>query len=225
MIGVATPGMMPAMPEAPRIRHIEDIPAIPAGGVGYRLVRRALGITAFGVNAFTADAGEELIEDHDETTSAAGGHEELYVVIAGHARFEIDGAEHDAPAGTLVFLPDPRSRRSATALADGTTALAVGGAPGRPYEVSAWEQAFAAKSLADAGDPAAAADLMAPVLADHPDNAHVLYNTACFEALAGRREDALAHLRAAAEIAPETREWAAGDSDFDAIRDDPEFPA
>jgi hypothetical protein len=213
------------MPEAPRVTRIEDIPAIQAGGVGYRLVRRELGIRAFGTNAFTADAGEQLIEEHDEVGSGAGGHEELYVIIAGHARFLIDGAEHDAPAGTLVFLPDPASRRTATALVDGTTALAVGGVPGRAYEVSPWEPLFAAKPLADAGDPGAAADLVAATLADHPDNAHVLYNTACLEALAGRRDDAIAHLRAAVERDPRTREWAAGDSDFDSIRDDPEFPS
>jgi len=213
------------MPEPPRIKHIEDIPAIPTAGVGYRLVRRELGIRAFGINAFTADAGEQLIEEHDERGSGAGGHEELYVVIAGHARFAIDGSEHDAPAGTLVFLPDPESRRTATALADGTTAIAIGGVPGRAYEVSPWEPTFAAKPLADAGDPGAAADLMTAVLADYPGNPHVLYNTACFEALAGRRDDALAHLRAAVELAPHTREWAAEDTDFDSIRDDPTFPA
>jgi tetratricopeptide (TPR) repeat protein len=223
--GSSTTEMMPGMPESPRIKHIDDIPAIPAGGVGYRLVRRELGIRAFGTNAFTADAGHELIEDHDETGSGAGGHEELYVIIAGHARFMIDGVEHDARAGTLVFLPDPESRRSATALVDGTTAIAVGGVPGRAYEVSPWESAFAAKPLADAGDPGAAADLVAGTLADHPRNAHVLYNTACYEALAGRREQALEHLRQAVEIEPKAREWAQTDSDFDAIRDDPDFPA
>jgi hypothetical protein len=213
------------VPEAPRIKHIEDIAPLDAGGVGYRLVRRELGIRAFGTNAFTADAGVQLIEEHDETGSGAGGHEELYVVIAGHARFVIDGTEHDAPAGTLVFIPDPRSHRTATALVDGTTALAVGGAPGHAYEVSPWEPSFAAKGIADAGDPGAAADLMQDALAEHPGNPHVLYNTACYEALAGRRDDAIAHLREAVERRPETREWAAGDTDFDSIRDDPEFPA
>jgi hypothetical protein len=216
--------MMAAMPEAPRIKHIEDIPAIPAGGVGYRLVRRELGITAFGINAFTANAGEHLIEEHDETGSGAGQHEELYLVIAGHARFTIDGDEHDARAGTLVFLPDPASRRLAIALEDGTTAVAVGGVPGEPYRVSPWEPLFAAKGLADAGDAGAAADLAAETLADYPGNAHVLFNSACFEALAGRRDDAIAHVRAAVEINPEMREWAATDADFDSIRDDPEFP-
>jgi len=213
------------VPEAPRIKHIEDIPQVPAGGVGYRLVRRELGIRAFGTNAFTADAGVQLIEEHDETGAGAGRHEELYVVIAGHARFSIDGVEHDAPAGTLVFIPDPTSRRTATALVDGTTALAVGGAPGHAYEVSPWESSFAAKAVADGGDPGGAADLMLEALAENPDNAHVLYNTACFEALAGRRDDALAHLSEAVEINPEARGWAATDEDFASIRDDPRFPA
>jgi hypothetical protein len=216
--------MMAAMPEAPRIKHITDITPIPAAGVGYRLVRRELGITAFGINAFTADAGEHLIEEHDETGSGAGRHEELYLIIAGRARFTIDGEEHDARAGTLVFLPDPESRRMAIALEDGTTAVAVGGEPGRPYQVSPWEPTFAAKPLADAGDPGAAADQMATVLPDYPGNPHMLYNTACFEALAGRRDDAIAHLREAVAINPEMRDWAAQDEDFDSIREDPEFP-
>jgi hypothetical protein len=205
-----------------RIVRLEDIEPLPAGGVGYRLVRRALGIEAFGINGFTADAGVQLIEDHDEMSVNAGRHEELYVVMTGRARFTIDGADHEAPAGTLVFVPDPALRRSAVALEDGTSALAVGGRVGEPYEVSPWESTFVASSL----DPEDAADLMAREAAARPDKAGVLYNAACFEALAGRREDALAHLRAALELEPETvRGWARGDSDLDSLRDDPAFPA
>jgi hypothetical protein len=205
-----------------RIVRLEDIEPLPAGGVGYRLVRRALGIEAFGINGFTADAGVQLIEDHDEMSVNAGRHEELYVVMTGRARFTIDGADHEAPAGTLVFVPDPALRRSAVALEDGTSALAVGGRVGEPYEVSPWESTFVASSL----DPEDAADLMAREAAARPDKAGVLYNAACFEALAGRHEDALAHLRAALELEPETvRGWARGDSDLDSLRDDPAFPA
>jgi tetratricopeptide (TPR) repeat protein len=215
---------MAFMPEAPRITRIEDIPAIEGGGVGYRFVRRTLGVQAFGVNAFTAGAGEQLIEEHDETGSGAGRHEELYVVIAGHARFTIDGAEHDVAAGGLVFVPDPESRRSAVAVADGTVALVVGGRVGEPYAISPWENWFVAKALADGGDPNAAADLMDEAIAEHPDNPAVLYNAACFESLAGRREAAIAHLTAALERDPKMRAWAAEDVDFDPIRDDPAFP-
>jgi hypothetical protein len=208
-----------------RVLRLAEIEPISVAGINWLRVRQPLGVTAFGINAYRADAGEQLIEPHDETGSGAGRHEELYVVIAGHARFTIAGAEHDAPAGTFVFLPDPESRRSATALVDGTAAVAVGGRVGEPYVVAPWEPSFAAKGLADAGDPGAAADVMADALAEYAGDAHVLYNTACFEALAGRREAALAHLNAAVKAAPQTREWAAKDADFDSIRDDPAFPA
>jgi hypothetical protein len=209
-----------------RILRLEDIEPLPAGGVGYRLVRRALGIEAFGINGFTADEGVQLIEEHDEMGVNGGRHEELYVVMTGSARFTIDDAEHDAAAGTLVFIPDPESRRSAVALEDGTSALAIGGRAGEPYEVSPWEPSFAAQGLAAAGDPDGAADLMAREAAARPDKAGILYNAACFEALAGRREAALAHLLAALALEPdEVRRWAAGDSDLDSLRDDPAFPA
>jgi hypothetical protein len=217
--------MMPTVAEAPRIARIDELPAIAVAGVNWRPVRRELDVRAFGVNAYTADAGELLIEEHDETGDGAGGHEEMYVVVSGHARFTIDGADHDAPAGTLVFLPDAASRRSAVAVADGTAALVVGGRPGEAYSVSAWETMFVGLAAVEAGDPGRAADLMAGELDRHPGNAGVLYNTACFEALAGRRDAALEHLRAAAEIDPaKVRRWAADDRDLDSIRDAPGFP-
>ena len=213
------------MPEAPRIVHIGEVEPIQSGGVGYRLVRRALGISAFGINAFTADRGVHLIEEHDETGASAGRHEELYVVLTGRARFTIDGADHEAGTGTFVFIPDPESSRAAIALEDGTSAVAIGGRVGEPYEVSPWETSVAATALAAGGEPGAAADLMAQALQEHPGQPQVLYDLACFEALAGRREAALDHLRQAAEIAPdEVSRWAANDSDLDSLRDDPTFP-
>ncbi len=45
------------------------------------------------------------------------------------------------------------------------------------------------------------------------------YNLACYAAMAGRREDALRHLEIAFAGNPQTREWAAGDSDLDAPLD------
>ena len=49
------------------------------------------------------------------------------------------------------------------------------------------------------------------------------YNLACCESLAGRKADALEHLRPVVEKSAQLREFAKGDSDFDPIRDDPEF--
>jgi adenylate cyclase len=66
---------------------------------------------------------------------------------------------------------------------------------------------------------------LAEALREHGDHPSVLYNAACAEALLGDREAALEHLAAAIAAEPKAREWAAGDSDLDALRDDPAFPA
>ena len=110
------------------------------------------------------------------------------------------------------------------AVEDGTMAIAVGGRPGEPYEVSPWEPIVRREALVRAGDPGAPSP-DGRSARPFPKNPHVLYNTACFEAVAGRREDALKHLQAASALSPDVLEWASRDPDFDDIRDDPEFPA
>src|SRR6185503_6792088 len=95
-----------------RSLHIRDIDPTPIlnGTVQWRPVRRTLDVRAFGINAYSGEkSGDQVIE------------------------------EHDAPAGTLVFLPDPASKRVAYAADPETTVLAIGGPVGRPYAVSPWE--------------------------------------------------------------------------------------
>lgn len=99
-------------------------------------LRDALDIGAFGVNAWRADAGGQLIERHDE---ADEGHEELYVVIRGRARFEIAGETLDAPFGTALAIP-PEAERYAEALEDGTLVLTVGARRGEAFSPSPWEE-------------------------------------------------------------------------------------
>jgi tetratricopeptide (TPR) repeat protein len=207
-----------------RVARIDDLPLINEGHA-WRAVRQPLGINAFGVNAFTADEDTEVIEDHDETGGNAAGHEELYVVVRGHARFTVDGEDIDAPAGTLVFVDDPASRRGAHATADGTIVLVVGGRAGEVYAPSPWEVSSYAAYLATHGEPERALALAREVVEAHPDNPAAFYNAACTESLAGERDAALEHLARAVELEPKAVEWAAGDSDLDAIRDDPRFPA
>lgn len=86
-----------------------------------------------------------MVEPHDERDDEAqltDGHEELFAVMSGHAVFTVDGADVDAPAGTLVFVRAPALIRSARATADGTAILAIGGRAGAPFEVSRWERAW-----------------------------------------------------------------------------------
>jgi tetratricopeptide (TPR) repeat protein len=207
--------------------HLDEIsPVAGAGELGILPVRVRFGIESFGVNAYTALAdGGRVIEEHDELSAGAGRHEELYFVARGHAVFILDGEEVDAPAGTFVFISDPAVRRGAIGREEGTTVLVVGGVPGKAFQASPWEAWLEASPHLEAGEPERGIQIFERTLATYPGNPNVFYNLACFEALAGRRDDAIAHLRDAVELAPDMREWAAKDEDFDAIRDDPEFPS
>jgi tetratricopeptide (TPR) repeat protein len=207
------------------VLSVDDLDAISVAGVVWHPIRRRLGIHAFGVNAYTAErAGEHVIEEHDESTSGAGGHEELYVVLRGHATFTVDGETRAAPAGTMVFLRDPKVRRSAVADEEGTLVLAIGGEPGKAYEVSPWEHSFAAAPALARGDWDEAIALIEAGLAEHPDNPSLNYNLACAESRAGRTADALEHLGRAIAAKPEYVKLASEDVDFDAIRGEPGFP-
>jgi hypothetical protein len=129
---------------------------IPAAGVTYAdakwtPVRNHFGITAFGVNAYTArNAGDRLIGEHDHADPTDEQHQELYFVHTGHARFRVDGQDVDAPAGTFVSALDVRTVRSAVALADDTVVLVIGAEPGAAFEITPAERA----DLAAAGLPA-----------------------------------------------------------------------
>ena len=207
------------------VRRIKELEAIRVNetGLTWHPVRRALGIQAFGINAYTAqDAGDEVVEDH---TEEGLGHEEVYVVLAGRATFTLGEEEVDAPAGTLVHIGDPATRRHAVAREAGTTVLAVGGKPREAFEPSAWEWWFAAVPHARAGDWDRVLEIMHDGLEQKPDHPVLLYNTACYEARAGRREEALAHLRRAVELDGRWAAQARDDEDFASLRDDDEFLA
>jgi tetratricopeptide (TPR) repeat protein len=208
-----------------RVVHLDDLPRVALDPGRWIPIRRELGVTAFGVNAYTAQqAGDELIEKHDETSAGAGGHQELYVVLTGRAGFEVGGEQFDAPTGTMLVI-EPGTVRSATAQEPGTTVLVVGGRPGDGLPVSPFEYWYAAVPAQEAGDYDRAFEIAAEALCDYPDHGTLHYALACYRALAGRNDEALAHLRVAFENDPRTRDWAVDDSDLDAIRDHPDYPA
>lgn len=190
----------------------------------WHMIRSVLGIEAFGVNAWTATGpGQEVIAEHDELGAGAGGHEELYLVVSGNARFTLDGETVDAPAGTIVHVSDPSVRRSAVA-DSGTTVLVVGARPGVPFAVSPWERSAEALRFWASEDWEGAIDALGRQLAEQPDDAGVLYNLACAEARAGRREAALGHLADAVAREPRFLDHAQADDDLAGVRDDPRFP-
>ena len=183
-----------------------------------RPVRHHLGITAFGTNAWTAASeGDRLMPEHEEDE----GSEELYVVLRGRARFEIDGETVDAPEGTLVFVP-PETTRTAFAQEAETTVLAIGSRVGQPYEAGGWEVWAEFHPAYEAGDYEAVIDRARETL-EATNYATPVYNLACCEALTGRTEEAIRHLGLAIERRPSLRDVAMQDTDLDSLRREPAF--
>ena len=200
-----------------RLDEIEGLPVL--GTLVWKPVRKTLGVTAFGINAYTAaNDGDEVVEEHTEEQL---GHEEIYAVVSGHAVFTVDGEEVDAPAGTLVYLDDVTQKRHAIARTAGTTVLAIGGKPG-VHEVSAWEYYFPALPAMREGDWDTARRIHEEALAE-ADLPALHYNLACIEARAGHADRALSELARAVEMQPRFRAHAAKDDDFASLRDDPRF--
>ena len=201
------------------VARIDDIDELSDGRCPFRPVRKHFGIMSFGVNTWTGkSAGDRIINEHDE----ADEHEELYLVQQGRATFELDGERVDAPAGTMVFAR-PGVKRTAFAEDAGTTIVAIGGTPGQVYDPSGFEIWLPLNPLYEAGEYAEAADRGRGLIEENPEVSGLLYNVACCESLAGRTADAIDHLRRAIERSERFRSFAAGDSDFDPIREEPAF--
>jgi tetratricopeptide (TPR) repeat protein len=206
-----------------RIEELDRYPIEGQDGLTWRPVRRHFGIEAFGVNAYTAeDPGQRLVEEHRE---AENGHEELYVVVSGRARFVLDGESHDAPAGALVHCVSG-TLREAFAEEPGTTVLGIGAKPGEAFQPSGWEWTFAGMSLLNQGQEEAARREFQAGIEAYPDAWQGYYNLACAEARLGNRDAALENLARAAEIDREVvAKYAPDDSDFESLRGDREFLA
>jgi tetratricopeptide (TPR) repeat protein len=203
------------------VAHLDEIEEMSDGRCPWRPVRHHFGITAFGVNAWTARAaGDRIINEHDE--SEPDSDQELYLVVRGRAVFELDGERLDAPAGTFVFA-GPGVKRTAFAEQAGTTIVAVGSTPGKAYEPSGWEIWAPLRPLYEAGEYDEVADQLSVLVEAHPQYPEFFYNLACCESLAGRTTDAIEHLRQAIGRSERVRLFAKEDSDLDPIRDEPAF--
>ena len=208
------------MSQAFEIARLEDIER-DAARPEWIPIRRRFEIEAFGVNAWSAAGpGDDLIPEHEESSI---GHEELYLVVDGHATFRVGGDEIDAPAGTIVIVRDPAVQRGARAREGGATILTVGAKPGEAFRISPWEVNAEIFPLFDRGEYAEVKRRLEPVVEANPQSAGSVYNLACAEAMLGERDAALEHLARAVELHPPFAESARQDDDLASIRDDPRF--
>ena len=207
-----------------RVARLSRAAAISVAGGLYQPLRRQLGVRAFGINAyFAAKAGDQLIEPHDESGSGAGGHAEAYLVVSGRATFVVDGAEIDAPAGTVVYVPGLRTRREAQAVEDDTSVVVIGGPADRELPISPFEFWFTAEGPYNEGDYARAIEIVSEGLELWPEHPSMLYQLSCYHALSGDTDEAIGYLERAVARSPQVREWARGDRDLDSVRSDPRF--
>jgi uncharacterized cupin superfamily protein len=93
-------------------------------GHGFRKVRAALGVTAFGVNAIVFPPQYEGPNHFHDTQ------DELYFVHRGTATFTFDGDEHTVEAGGLVHVESTTHRQISNRTDDELVLLVVGGKGG-----------------------------------------------------------------------------------------------
>jgi uncharacterized cupin superfamily protein len=94
-------------------------------GPGFRKIRRALGVTAFGVNAVVMPPGiESWFHYHDEQ-------EELYLVLSGTLEIEFrDGTVHRLEPGGLARVAAPTWRKLRNTGTEDAVYFCVGGKDG-----------------------------------------------------------------------------------------------
>ena len=96
-------------------------------------VRRALGVTAFGVNYFDLPPGAEGLEHNERSTNQ----EEVYVYVRGSGVLRIDGQVIDVGEGMAVRV-DPEVTRQPIAGEDGLQWVAIGAPREGAYEPPSW---------------------------------------------------------------------------------------
>jgi mannose-6-phosphate isomerase-like protein (cupin superfamily) len=94
-------------------------------GYGFRSVRRALGVTAFGVNAVVMAPGFDGFLHYHDTQ------DELYLVHRGRARVEVGGEVRELGPGGLLHVESTTPRRVSNASdEEDLVLLVVGGKDG-----------------------------------------------------------------------------------------------
>jgi mannose-6-phosphate isomerase-like protein (cupin superfamily) len=93
-------------------------------GPGFRKIRAALEVTAFGVNAVVYPPGAEGFLHYHDTQ------DELYFVHRGTARFEVDGEVRELGPGGLCHVESTTPRKVSNPGDEDLVLLVVGGKDG-----------------------------------------------------------------------------------------------
>jgi mannose-6-phosphate isomerase-like protein (cupin superfamily) len=112
------------------MKKIDDMEGIYLGS--FKLARAELGITSFGMAVMDIPAGYGDYPEHDHSED---GQEEVYLALRGSGEIEIDGERHPLDQNTMVRVSSGTKRKIWPG-DDGIRVLAIGAAPGKPYEIA-----------------------------------------------------------------------------------------
>jgi mannose-6-phosphate isomerase-like protein (cupin superfamily) len=93
-------------------------------GPGFRKIRQALGVTAFGVNALVLPAGHEGFAHYHDTQ------DELYFVHRGRVTIDVEGERHELGEGGLFHAEATTPRSISNPFAEEAVVFVVGGKGG-----------------------------------------------------------------------------------------------
>jgi len=107
-----------------------------AFGGAMKLVRHGLGVQAFGLQVIDFPPNADQYPEHDHSDDSQ---EEVYIVVDGAATLQAGGEEHELRPGSFARV-GPSEKRKLVTGAEGARVIAVGGVPGKAYEISAFTQ-------------------------------------------------------------------------------------
>src|SRR5262245_13475528 len=102
----------------------------------FKLARAELGVTGFGLQVIDLPPNYEGHPEHDHSSD---GQEEVYVALRGGGEIEIEGERHPLDADHLVRV-SAGTKRKVYPGPEGMRLLAIGGVPGRAYEIVEWTE-------------------------------------------------------------------------------------
>lgn len=97
-----------------------------------KLVRHGLGVQSFGLQVMDLPPNADQYPEHDHAHDAQ---EEVYIVVEGAATLQAGGEEHELRPGTYARV-GPAEKRKLVTGAEAARVIALGGTPGKAYEIS-----------------------------------------------------------------------------------------
>jgi len=125
------------------VKKIDEMEGIYQGS--FKLARAEMGVTSFGMQVMDIPAGYGDYPEHDHSED---GQEEVYLALGGSGEIEVDGERHPLDQNTMVRV-SAGTKRKIYPGDEGIRVLAIGGLPGKPYEVPEFTELGTPDPMAD----------------------------------------------------------------------------